>query len=173
VTQLEIAKRGEISAEMVAAAERDGVSPELIRDGLAAGTVVLPANRNRPRSRPAAVGAGLSIKVNANVGASTLDATQEGVLARMRAALEAGAEAVMDLSTAGDLDAIRASVLAECPTPVGTVPIYQAAVEIIKKKQTITKMDAGELFEVIEKHGESGVDFITVHTGVTRQSLER
>ena len=171
MTQYELAKRGEISPEMIAAAERDGVAPELIRDGLAAGTVVLPANRRHRNLRPAAIGAGLSIKVNANVGASTLDASLEGVLARMSAALEAGADAVMDLSTAGDLDAIRARVLAECPTPVGTVPIYQAAVEA-SPRGGVAAMEEDELLGAIAKHAADGVDFMVVHAGVTQAHAE-
>lgn len=172
MTQYELAKRGKISPEMQAAAERDGVSPELIRAGLAAGTIVLPANRNHRNLRPAAIGAGLSIKVNANIGTSTLDPSLEGVLARMHAALEAGADAVMDLSTAGDLAEIRARVIAECPVPIGTVPIYQAVVEATARGGGVAAMEEDDLFRALARNAADGVDFITVHCGVTRETAE-
>lgn len=171
MTQYQLAVRGEISPEMTAAADRDGVAPELIRDGLASGTVVLPANCRRRRARPAAIGAGLPIKVNANIGSSTLDPSLEGVLARMQAALEAGADTVMDLSTAGDLDAIRARVIAESHTPVGTVPVYQAAVEAVARGG-VGAMEEDDLLASVAKHAADGVDFVVIHAGVTQQTAK-
>jgi phosphomethylpyrimidine synthase len=170
MTQLEIARKGNISPEVHAVAELEHVDPETIREGLAAGAIVLPVNRNRLCPRPAAIGPGLRIKVNANVGASADDPDLEGVLARTRAALEAGADAVMDLSTAGDLDANRRAVLAECPISVGTVPIYQAATEAATAGAGIVSMSEDALFDVIARHAADGVDFLTVHCGVTRET---
>ncbi len=169
MTQLEIARKGDLSPEMIAAAEREKISPDLLRQGIADGTTVLPVNRNRCCARPAAIGPGLRIKVNANIGSSTDDPTFEGVLARLHAALDAGADAIMDLSTAGDLDASRRAVLANSPISVGTVPIYQAAIETAARGG-IASMSADALFSIIEKHAEDGVDFITVHCGVTRET---
>ncbi len=110
MTQYELAQRGELSPQMIAAAESEGVAPEFIRAGLAAGTLVLPANHNHLNLRPCAIGMGLRIKVNANIGASTLDASETGAQARLEAALAAGADSVMDLSTAGDLRGAAAPV---------------------------------------------------------------
>jgi phosphomethylpyrimidine synthase len=169
MTQLELARTGELSPELRAAAAREQVEPETLRQGLAAGTVVLPVNRNRLCAHPAAIGPGLRIKVNANIGASAGDACLEEARARARAALDAGADAVMDLSTAGDIDAIRRAVLSECPVSVGTVPIYQAAIEAAGDGG-VAAMSEEALFDTITKQAEDGVDFITVHCGVTRET---
>jgi len=171
VTQLEIARQGRISPEMAAAAEAEGVDPEALREGLAAGTIVLPANRNHKSLLPVAIGAGLRIKVNANVGTSASDPSSEHTLERLRAALEAGADAVMDLSTAGDLDAIRRQALSLSPVPFGTVPIYGASVEA-KERGGAMAMTEEDLFAVIRKHADDGVDFVTVHCGVTRENAK-
>jgi phosphomethylpyrimidine synthase len=172
MTQMELARRGELSPEMRATAEAEGVSPEVIREGLAAGTIVLPANRNHAPLRPVAIGAGLRIKVNANLGSSSAEEAVEPVLEKLRAALEAGADTVMDLSSAGDLDAIRRAVIANSAAPVGTVPIYQAAVEAIRERGELGAMTEDGLFSVIEKQAEDGVDFMTVHAGVTLRTAE-
>jgi phosphomethylpyrimidine synthase len=119
------------------------------------------------------VGAGLTVKVNANIGTSSERVHIEEEIEKLRVAEEAGTDTVMDLSTGGPLDEIRKIVMSHARVPVGTVPIYQAAVGAVAKKGSITAMEPDELFEVIEKHGEDGVDFITVHAGVTRSVLER
>lgn len=169
MTQLEIAREGRISPAMEAAAANEGVPAEQVRQGIADGTVVLPANRNHRSLRPTAIGAGLRIKVNANIGTSAVDPSGEQAMARLRAALEAGADAVMDLSTAGDLDEIRRQVIAASRVPVGTVPIYGASVEA-QARGGVTAMTEDDLFDVIRKHAEDGVDFITVHCGVTQET---
>ena len=172
MTQLEIARTGDTSEEMRAAAEAEGLAAELLRDGVAAGTAVLPANRNHTGLRPLAIGAGLRIKVNANVGSAAADPSPEHALARLRAALEAGADTVMDLSTGGGLDQIRRLVISESKVPVGTVPIYQAAVEAVQRAGSVAAMTDDELLGVIAKHAEDGVDFITVHCGVTQETAK-
>ena len=171
MTQLEIARRGDLSPEMIAAADREQVEPDLLRQGIADGLAVLPVNRNRRCPRPAAIGQGLRLKVNANIGASTQDPGLEGVLARLNTALDAGADAVMDLSTAGDISASRRAVLAQCPVSVGTVPIYQTAIEAASAGG-IASMSADALFAGIEEQARDGVDFITVHCGVTRETAK-
>ena len=171
-TQLEEARSGRISAEVEAAATAEGVAPEAIRLGLCEGTIVLPANRHHAGLRPAAIGAGLRVKVNANIGSSQQDPDPEKVLARMRSALSAGTDAVMDLSTAGDLGAIRRRLLGDCPVPLGTVPIYQAAVEAVEREGRVTAMTEDDLFSVIARQAAEGVDFMTVHCGVTRATAE-
>jgi len=170
MTQMEIARNGEISPELAAAAEAEGISAEALREAVAAGRAVIPANRNHAGLRPAAIGAGVRIKVNANIGTSAEDASPEGAVARARAALAAGADAVMDLSTAGDLDTIRRQVISACPVPVGTVPIYQAAIEAAAAGGGVAAMTEDAIFDVIRAHAEDGVDFITVHCGVTQET---
>ena len=170
MTQLEMARRGDTSQEMRAAAEAEGLAAERLREGVAAGTVVLPANRNHAGLRPLAIGAGVRIKVNANIGSAAADPSPEHALARLRAALEAGADTVMDLSTGGDLDEIRRLVIGESKVPVGTVPIYQAAVEAVRSSGSVATMTDDGLLGVIAKHAEDGVDFVTVHCGVTQET---
>ncbi|MFB3879653.1 MAG: phosphomethylpyrimidine synthase ThiC [Armatimonadota bacterium] len=171
MTQLEIARRGDLSPEIIAAAERERIDPEALRQRIADGSAVLPANRNRRCPWPAAIGQGLRLKVNANIGASTQDPGMEGVLARLNAALDAGADAIMDLSTAGDLSASRRAVLARCPVSVGTVPIYQTAVDAASAGG-LASMSPDSLFAAIEEQAQDGVDFITVHCGVTRETAK-
>ena len=144
MTQFERARSGELSPQMQSAAELDGVEPELIQEGVAEGTIVLPANRNHRSLRPAAFGIVLRFKVNANLGTSAADADPEQTVARARSATEAGADTVMDLSTAGDLDRIRQQVVAECHVPVGTVPIYQAVIESVARDGAIAAMSDDE-----------------------------
>jgi len=167
MTQLESARAGIITPEMRKVAEIEVLDPEVIRAQVAAGTIVIPANKNHRNLQPGGVGAGLRVKVNANIGTSQNDPDLEGMRARLAAALEAKADAVMDLSTAGDLNTIRRAIIQECPVPLGTVPIYEAAVKAIEEKGDLTDMTADDLFKVIERQAEQGVDFITVHCGVT------
>jgi phosphomethylpyrimidine synthase len=171
VTQLELAQQSRLSPEMELAAELESLPAEQLRRGLAEGSIVLPANQNRRRLRPAAIGAGLRIKVNANIGTSAADPSIEQALSRLGAGLDAGADTVMDLSTAGDLDDIRRQVIAASQVPVGTVPIYQAAVAA-QARGGVAAMTEEDLFGVIRRHAEDGVDFITVHCGVTQETAK-
>ncbi len=171
--QLIEARKGTITAAMKTVAQHEGMEPETLRELIAAGKAIIMNNERHKNFTPRGVGAGLSVKVNANIGTSTERINVEEEIEKLRVAEEAGADAVMDLSTGGDLDAIRKIVMSHARVPIGTVPIYQAAVQAVQKKKTITKLDPDELFEVIEKHGQDGVDFITVHCGVTRGVIER
>ena len=144
-----------------------------LRDLVASGKAIVLCNNRHRNFTPKGVGEGLSIKVNANIGTSPERVDVEGEIEKLRAAEEAGADTIMDLSTGGNLDEIRKIVMSHASVPIGTVPIYQAAVEAVTKRKSITRMEPDDLFEVIEKHGEDGVDFITVHAGVTRGVLER
>ncbi len=171
--QLIEARKGTITAAMKTVAQNEGIEPETLRELIAGGKAIIMNNERHKNFTPKGVGAGLSVKVNANIGTSTERVNVEEEIEKLRVAEEAGADAVMDLSTGGDLDAIRKVVMSHARVPIGTVPIYQAAVQAVQKKKTITKLDPDELFEVIEKHGEDGVDFITVHCGVTRGVIER
>jgi phosphomethylpyrimidine synthase len=162
-----------VTGRMAEAALREGVEPETIRRGLADGSAVISANTARLHVPPMAVGRGLRVKVNANLGTSPRRTDLALELAKLDAAVEAGADAVMDLSTGGDLAAVRAAVLERCPVAVGTVPVYQAVADLARAGRSLGEMTDDDLFGAVERHVEEGVDFITVHCGVTRRSLER
>ncbi len=167
MTQREAALEGRFTPAMEQAAGREGLATEVIRQGLAQGTVVVPANRGHRGLQPIAIGAGVRVKVNANIGTSPHDISLDKERAKMAAALEYGADAVMDLSTGGDLDAIRTALLAECPAPFGTVPIYQ----LMTQASSLEDVKGADLLEMVHHHARQGVDFVTVHCGVTRRAL--
>ncbi len=164
MTQREAALAGKITPAMIEAAASEGVAPEVIRQGLALGTVALPANREHRGLKPAAIGAGVRVKINANIGTSPHDISLEKEQAKLAAALEYGADAVMDLSTGGNLDEIRTALLAQCPAPFGTVPIYQ----VMTEANSLDDVKADDLLDMVHHHAKQGVDFVTVHCGVTR-----
>ncbi|MDN5345444.1 MAG: phosphomethylpyrimidine synthase, partial [Clostridia bacterium] len=137
------------------------------------GRVVIPANKNHTNLEPCGIGRGLRTKVNANLGTSTAYPDLEPELEKLREALDAGADAVMDLSTGGDINECRRQVIAHSPVAVGTVPIYQATVEAQEKYGALVEMTADDLFRVIEMQAADGVDFITVHCGVTLEVVDR
>ena len=173
MTQLELAKKGIISPQMESVAQYEGVETEFVRQGVAQGTIVIPANPEHTNLVPCGIGQGLKTKVNANIGTSSDYGNTETELEKLRVVIDCGADAVMDLSTAGDIAAVRRAILAASPLPVGTVPIYQAGIEAIDKYSAIIKMTADDLFAAIEAHVRDGVDFITVHCGVTQADIAR
>ena len=172
MTQLEAAIKGKITDEMKAVAYDERVSPELVRDGIARGVIVITQNERR-NAKPLGIGEGLSVKVNANIGTSR-DRVEIGEeLEKMRVAIEAGAHTLMDLSTGGDIKDIRRVIRENCPVPLGTVPIYQVAATAPEKTKSFLDTTPDEWLETIAEHGKEGVDFITVHCGVTRESVSR
>jgi len=173
MTQLEMAKKGIISEEMKKAAEADGIDPELLRELIASGRAVLPKNVNHNFERILAIGEKLRTKVNANIGSSGACASLENELAKLEAAVSAGTDSVMDLSTGGDLEAIRSAILEKSPVMVGTVPIYGVATRLHRSNIPIYKMDVDELFKSIEDQCRQGIDYITVHCGITRETIKR
>jgi phosphomethylpyrimidine synthase len=172
-TQLAKARKGEVTLEMEAVAQTERIDPQRLMEQVAKGKVVIPANKRHRGLRPIGIGEGLTVKVNANIGTSSDHCDPNEELAKLEAAIEAGADTVMDLSTGGDIDAIRKLILERSPLPVGTVPIYQAAIEVAERKGGIVLMTPDDIFEVIERHAKDGVDFVTVHCGVTQSTLER
>jgi len=162
-----------VSTEIIVAAKNEDMEPDDLREFVASGQVVILRNRKRPiKIEPLAIGTGLRTKVNANIGTSGDVADIENEVKKLKAATEAGADTVMDLSTGGDLTAVRQRIIAESTIPVGTVPIYETAVNMRTRGKPVVDMDPDELFETIERQGEQGVDFITVHCGVTRKVVE-
>ncbi|MGB9613162.1 MAG: phosphomethylpyrimidine synthase ThiC [Candidatus Margulisiibacteriota bacterium] len=164
-TQRQEALRGKITPQMQEVAKQESKSAEEIRVGVAQGTIVIPYNPLHCNCRPIGIGKGLRTKVNANLGTSPDFFDLDNELKKLSAAIEAKADTVMDLSTGGDIKAIRRSILAASPLPLGTVPIYQAKVE--------GKMTVEGMFEVIEEQAQDGVDFMTIHCGVTFESIGR
>jgi phosphomethylpyrimidine synthase len=174
MTQLEYARKGIITDKMREAALAEGVSPEFIRDGIDAGNIIICHNIKHLNGSPLAVGRGLRTKVNANIGTSADDLDIAKELEKARVAVQSGADAIMDLSTGGPVDEIRRAIIAETKACIGSVPIYQAALDAVRiRKQAIVDMTVDDIFAGIIKHAEDGVDFITVHCGVTRGTVER
>jgi phosphomethylpyrimidine synthase len=169
---IEMLKRGDVPKPLEQAAEGEPLEVEEIASRIVDGTAVFTLNSLRELERPCAIGRGLRTKVNANIGTSGDRADLAFELEKLDTAVEAGADTVMDLSTGGDIDAVRRSVMEHSTVPVGTVPVYQAAIEAQEKHGSIVKMTADEMFEAIERHAADGVDFVTVHCGVTTKALD-
>ena len=173
MTQVEAARAGRLTDQMKAVAESEGVAPDQILEGLRDGTVVIPVNRLRRGRYALGIGRGLKTKVNANLGTSSDDALPDHEIAKLQAAIDAGADAVMDLSTGGDVEAMRRTVLDKSTVPVGSVPLYEAAIRAVRSARPMVEMTEDEIFAAIEAHLASGMDFITVHCGVTRSTIDR
>lgn len=172
-TQMSAAKEGRITPEMIAAAEHEGVSPESLAQDIAAGVTALPFNiaRKRDPKLARAIGRGLSIKTNANIGTSFDSCNLDVEIEKLKAAELAGADAVMDLSTAGDLRAIRKNLIGQTNMVFGSVPIYDAAVEAAQRAGTVLDMTADGMFDAVRRHAEDGCDFVTVHAAVTKRVI--
>lgn len=171
MTQLEEALRGNITDEMHRVAAEESLAPENVRQYIAAGHLVIPANiRRRNMARIRGVGRGLSVKVNANIGTSHDYIDPDYEIQKLQAAVEAGADSVMDLSTGGDIPAMRRRILEESPIMVGTVPIYEAVTRsACEGREGIKGLAADDIIECVRIQCEDGVDFVTLHCGVTRE----
>jgi len=172
-TQLDYARAGIVTPQMQQAAAAEPLTAEQLRDRIASGHAVLPCNRSRSFAIVRAIGSGLKTKVNANLGASGECADFEMEQAKLAAALKARTDSIMDLSTGGDLGALRRYFLEESTVMVGAVPIYTLATEMIKRQEPLEKMDAERLLRSIEAQCREGLDYITVHCGVTLASVKR
>jgi phosphomethylpyrimidine synthase len=150
-------------------AEREALPPEYIRSALERGTMALLGNPRHPGLKPCLIGQPARVKVNANIGTSPLRNSPDRELDKLAAAVEAGTDTVMDLSVAGDLRLCREKILAACPLPVGTVPLYAVAQRYIDAGKDPAGFSPDELFEEIARQAEQGVDFMTVHCGLTQR----
>jgi phosphomethylpyrimidine synthase len=173
MTQILEARKGNSTPEMEAVARAEGVGLDHIIEGVANGTIVITRNAGHTSITPLGVGKGLRTKINANIGTSKDRMSIEDEIEKLKVAVSAGADAVMDLSTGGPIIEIRKAILRHSTVAIGTVPIYQAAVETVEQGKAIVQMDPETLFRVIEDQGREGVDFVTVHCGVTMASIER
>jgi len=150
-------------------AKKEQVSPEALAESLARGEAVIPFNRLRQSGEYVGIGKNLTIKVNANIGTSKDKVSLEEELAKLKVALEAGADAVMDLSTGGNLPLIRKKIREQCPKPLGTVPIYET---IATTASSFLHLKADDFLETVKRQAEEGVDFFTIHAGITRKTLQ-
>ena len=152
-------------------AKEEGLAPAFIEQGVAEGSIVILKNRFHEWCKPVGVGKGLKTKINVNLGTSPDKIDYDLELDKVRLSMEMGADSVMDLSTGGEIRNLRVRVLKESKIPVGTVPIYEAVCALAKNGKTLLEMTKDSLFSVIEDHLKSGVDFLTVHCGLTRRAL--
>ena len=166
--QLQAARSGTITEQIKFVGEAEGIDAEVVRAELAAGRLVIPANKVHIKTnlKPVGIGRVLSTKVNANIGTSSVSSSVEAEIGKMEVALAVGADAIMDLSTGGGLDDIREKLLAKCPVSFGTVPIYQ-----VIEGRNVEDIDRKIILEVIEKQAKQGVDFFTIHAGVLKEHL--
>jgi len=173
MTQLDFARAGKITDAMLYVAEYENKNPEEIRELVSSGKVVIPANINHNNLKKfTGIGESLSVKINTNIGTSYDYINIDEEIEKAKIAIEYGTDTLMDLSTGGDLQFIRQQILNICEVPLGTVPIYEAEFRVAKRS-SIYDMTAEDLFEVIEEHGKQGVDYITVHCGITFETLRR
>lgn len=168
-TQMDAAKKGLITKEMEAVAQKEGIDINIIRERVATGTVVIPANKNHTSLSPIGVGSGLKTKINVNLGISADCYSLDNEMEKVNLAIKMGTDAIMDLSNYGPTEAFRLKVIAESPVMIGTVPMYDALGFLQKDISDIT---VDEFFKVVEKHAEDGVDFMTIHAGLNRETVE-
>lgn len=173
MTQLLQARAGNITVEMEKAALTEGVKPADLCAAVAAGTVVIPGNRVRGEITSCAIGRGLSTKVNALIGTSGIRDDQEMEARKLCLAVSAGADAVMDLSTGGDIDAMRRRSLATVSVPVGSVPVYQAATRAMDRDGGMVAMTPEDMFSAIEEQAADGVDFMAIHSALNFEVLDQ
>jgi len=169
---MKIARDGKTTKEMEIVAKNEQVDLEFIRRGVAKGRIIVPKSNKRELDPPIGIGKGLLVKINANIGSSKTVCNIEGEVEKAKIAVKYGADTVMDLSTGIteiDVKNIRKKILDEVKVPLGTVPIYQIALRAIEKKGAIIHMDEDDMFKVIEEQAKEGVDFFTIHVGVTKE----
>ena len=162
LSQMHFARKGLITEEMTYVAQREQLAPELVRDEIAAGRLIIPANVNHPELEPMAIGVATKCKVNANIGNSAVTSNIDEELRKLHMAVQFGADTVMDLSTGGSIPEIRDAILRHSPAPIGTVPIYEA----LGRVKRIEDLNIDVYLEVIEEQAEQGVDYFTVHAGL-------
>ncbi|HLW55293.1 MAG TPA: phosphomethylpyrimidine synthase ThiC [Candidatus Angelobacter sp.] len=167
MSQMHFARKGLITEEMVYVAEREKLEPAHLRDEVAAGRMIIPANVNHPELEPMAIGVASLCKINANIGNSAITSNVDEELRKLHTAVHFGADTVMDLSTGGGIHEIREAILRHSPVPIGTVPIYEA----VSRVKRIEDLNADIMLEVIEEQAEQGVDYMTIHAGVLVQYL--
>ena len=171
MTQLESAKKGRTTSEMVQVSRDEGIPIEFIRKGVADGTIVIPKNVNHDLEKPCGIGKGLKTKINANIGTSKDSSNITAELKKMLEAVKLGADAIMDLSTGARIEETRKRILVGSKVPVGTVPIYEIVVKGLKRRGSIAAITPDDMFSCLESQAKEGVDFFTIHAGVTKKAV--
>ncbi|MFA5369222.1 MAG: phosphomethylpyrimidine synthase ThiC [Candidatus Omnitrophota bacterium] len=172
MTQIERAKKNQVTRLVRTVAKRESVTGRFIADGLKKGTIVVPCNKTRRLKIPCAIGGGLYTKVNANIGTSPYAGSVKEELKKLEVCVRYHADTVMDLSTSANLRQIRKAILAESPVPVGTVPLYETAVNMKAKGLEFSDAALKDILDVIEAQASDGVDFFTIHAGVTMSVID-
>src|SRR5919197_5992109 len=169
MTQIEAARKGLLTDEMHYVAQREDLDPELVRDEVARGRMVIPANTVHltKRLEPMAIGVAALCKINANIGNSAVTGTIDDELEKLHTAVHLGADTVMDLSTGGNIDAIRQAILDASPVPIGTVPMYQ----IIQDVKDVGDLTPRQLLDMVEHQAQQGVDYMTIHAGILKEYI--
>ena len=167
MSQMHFARKGLLTEEMLFVAEREQLSPTVVRDEVAAGRMIIPANINHPELEPMCIGVASKCKINSNIGNSSVTSNVDEELKKLHTSVHHGADTVMDLSTGGSIHEIREAILRHSPVPIGTVPIYEAVARV----KRIEDLNADIMLEVIEEQAEQGVDYMTIHAGVLIQYL--
>ena len=167
VTQMHYARQGIITEEMQYVARRESLTAEVVRDEVARGRMIIPANIRHVELEPMAIGVAAKCKINSNIGNSASASNIDQELEKLHTSVHYGADTVMDLSTGGDIHLIRESILRSSPVPIGTVPIYEALARVSKVRDLTAKI----MLEVIEEQAAQGVDYMTIHAGVIRQHI--
>ncbi|MGO9302592.1 MAG: phosphomethylpyrimidine synthase ThiC, partial [Candidatus Korobacteraceae bacterium] len=167
MSQMHFARKGLLTEEMLFIAEREKLAPQLVRDEVAAGRMIIPANVNHPELEPMCIGVASACKINSNIGNSSVTSNVDEELKKLHTSVHYGADTVMDLSTGGGIHEIREAILRHSPVPIGTVPIYEA----VSRVKRIVDLNADIMLEVIEEQAEQGVDYMTIHAGVLVEYL--
>lgn len=173
MTQWEAARQNKVTPQIKTVADKEGLDTDVLIDLMRRGEAVIPYNKLHKPEQVCGVGTGLKTKVNANLGTSEVSSGLPVELEKLKMALKAKTDAVMDLSTGGNIDLIRLRILENSPVPVGSVPIYQVMVEAVRKGKALKDISVKDMLSGIEKHIKSGIDFITVHSGITKETVER
>jgi phosphomethylpyrimidine synthase len=164
-TQLNYARKGNVTGEMQYVAQRENLTPDFIREEVARGRMIIPANINHGKLEPMCIGVGSKCKINANIGNSSTTSNIPDELEKLEYSVKFGADTVMDLSTGGDIPRIRKAIIEASPVPIGTVPIYEA----LSRVRRVEDLNLQVMLEVIEEQAEQGVDYMTIHAGVLVQ----
>jgi phosphomethylpyrimidine synthase len=164
---MEYARQGIITDAVRFCAEREGVDPEIVREEVARGRAIIPANIHHTALQPIVIGKRFRTKINANIGSSPLSAGIEQELEKLYTAIRWGADTVMDLSTGGDLDAIRTAIIQHSPVPIGTVPVYQLLTQV----RSVEELTEDDFLGIVEHQAKQGVDYMTIHAGVLRRYI--
>src|ERR1700676_5091888 len=166
-TQIHYARQGGVTKEMEFVAKRERLTPETVRDEVARGRMIIPANINHINLEPMCIGVASLCKVNANIGNSSTTSNIEGELEKLHYSVHYGADTVMDLSTGGDIPRIRQAIIKHSPVPIGTVPLYEA----LSRVRRVEDLTIQVMLEVIEEQAQQGVDYMTIHAGVLVQYI--